>query len=167
LVSVCAGLPLALGIVAAQAARYPRHPLRTLAAEFTAVEFDGGEVGQRLARLIDASLRWLSPEAVRLFALFGLAPTNGLDVQAVASLAGEPVTRVLSPLRELDDAHLVATDPRGRYRMHDLTFEYAAVRSGRSLAAADRDVASRRLTDHYVLTGYAASRALERPFDPP
>jgi DNA-binding SARP family transcriptional activator len=158
----CAGLPLALGIVAARAAVHAGLPLAALAAELDEAAtrldaLDAGELAVNLRAVLACSTEALAPPADRLFALLGLAPGTEVGLTAAASLAGLPVpaTRVL--LRQLAAAHLVTESGPGRYRMHDLLRLYAAEQAH---TPADRAAAQCRLLDHYLHTGYAADRLL-------
>ncbi len=127
----CAGLPLALGIVAARAAVHPGTPLAALALELDEAAtrldaLDAGELAVNLRAVLSCSIESLTPPAGRLFALLGLVPGPQSGSPSAASLAGLPVpaTRVL--LRQLTAAHLVAEPEPGRFRMHDLLRLYAA-----------------------------------------
>lgn len=155
----CAGLPLALGIVAARAAVHPGLPLAALAAELDEAAtrldaLDAGELTVNLRAVLSCSIESLTPPAARLFALLGLVPGPEFGLDAAASLAGLPTaaTRVL--LRQLVAAYLAAEAEPGRYRMHDLLRLYAAEQAGEQPAAL------RRLLDHYLQTAYAANRRL-------
>ncbi|CCH30710.1 BTAD domain-containing putative transcriptional regulator [Actinosynnema sp. NPDC047251] len=153
----CAGLPLALGIVAARAATSPDLPLRALADELRDEvnrldAFDTGDPALSLRALFDASYQALDPDAARLFRLLGLAPGPDLGPAAAASLAGLPVARTRVLLSTLESANLVVR--QRRYRMHDLVRLYAADRAG------VEEEAVRRLVDHYAHAAFAAERLL-------
>ncbi|MFY1671796.1 BTAD domain-containing putative transcriptional regulator [Plantactinospora sp. WMMB334] len=130
LVRRCAGLPLALGIIAARAALEPGLPLAGLAGELrhegTRLDaLDAGELAVDLRAVLACSHRALSAEAARLFALLGLACGPEIGLPAVASLAGQPAGRVRRLLRELTGASLLHEHLPGRYRMHDLVRLFA------------------------------------------
>ncbi|GAA1655589.1 BTAD domain-containing putative transcriptional regulator [Nonomuraea maheshkhaliensis] len=155
----CAGLPLALAIVAARAAIQPAHPLSALAGEF-------GDALGALDRAVDvrAIFSWsyetLTDEtAARTFRLVaGLHPGPECTPAAAASLMGVPVERVRAPLAELTRANLVTEHAPGRYACHDLLRAYAA-----ELCAAhddDGDAARHRVVDHYVHSAFAAAAHL-------
>ncbi|WP_433293954.1 BTAD domain-containing putative transcriptional regulator [Actinoplanes sp. CA-030573] len=155
----CAGLPLALSIVAARAASHPQLPLAALAGELDEAAtrldaLDGGEVTVSLRAVLSTSCRALTPGAARLFGLLGLCPGPDFTVPAAASLAALPAGRIGALLRELTDGHLVQMPAAGRYRMHDLVRLFAAER------AADRATALRRILDHYTHTAVGADRLL-------
>jgi DNA-binding SARP family transcriptional activator/tetratricopeptide (TPR) repeat protein len=158
----CAGLPLALAIVAARAAIRPTHPLGVLA----------GDLRDALGGLADAvdvraifswSYETLGDEtAARLFRLVaGLHPGPDSTTAAAASLAGIPAPRVRAPLAELTRANLLAEHTPGRYSCHDLLRAYA-----HELCEArdpDREAARHRIVDHYVGTANAAALHLNFP----
>ncbi len=158
----CAGLPLALAIVAARAAIRPAHPLGVLADELRdALGAMEGTVDVRA--IFSWSYEALGDEtAARLFRLVaGLHPGPGCTTTAAASLTGIPVRRVRAPLAGLTRVNLLVEPDPGRYTCHDLLRAYAA-----ELCAAhdpDRDAARHRLVDHYVHTAYAAALHLHFP----
>ncbi|MFI7617636.1 BTAD domain-containing putative transcriptional regulator [Nonomuraea terrae] len=159
----CAGLPLALAIVAARAAIHPTHPLAELADELA-------DTLGALDRAVDvrAIFSWsyqiLSSTAARLFRLVaGLRPGLGSTVDAAASLAGVPVALVRAPLAELARANLLTEHAPGRYACHDLLRAYASELC--EAHDADRDAARHRIVDHYVHTAYAASLHHHRHLD--
>ncbi|MES4907896.1 MULTISPECIES: BTAD domain-containing putative transcriptional regulator [unclassified Streptomyces] len=172
----CAGLPLALGIVAARAATHPELPLAVLAEELREAAtrldaLDTGDLTASLRAVFAASHRALSGPAAELFGLLGLAPGPDIGLSAAASLAGldGPRTRVL--LGELEAAYLVQRHAPARYRMHDLVRLYAAEcgraaeggPAGESRRGAD---ALRRLVDFYLHTAFAANRLVDGPNTP-
>jgi DNA-binding SARP family transcriptional activator/tetratricopeptide (TPR) repeat protein len=154
----CAGLPLALAIVAARAGIHPAHPLGALAGELR-------DALGALDRAVDvrAIFAWsyetLGEAAARLFRLVaGLQPGPDTTVAAAASLAGVADSRVLAPLAELTGAHLLTEHVPGRYACHDLLRAYASELC--EARDADRAAARRRLVDHYVQTASAAAANL-------
>ncbi len=155
----CAGLPLALGIVAARAATSPELPLQALADELHDCvglldAFDTGDPALSLRALFGASYQALEPDTARVFRLLGRAPCPDVGLAAAASLAGLPLARTRALLGALESANLVIRQRGGRYRMHDLVRLYAADRAGPDPEAV------RRLVDHYVHTAFTAERFL-------
>ncbi|MGP3959468.1 BTAD domain-containing putative transcriptional regulator [Nonomuraea sp. 3N208] len=154
----CAGLPLALAIVAARAAIHPAHPLGALARELA-------DTLGALDRAVDVraifswSYQTLGDAAARLFRLVaGLHPGPGSTIDAAASLAGVPVSWVRAPLAELTRANLLTEHAPGRYSCHDLLRAYASELC--QAGDADRDAARHRIVDHYVHTAHAAAQCL-------
>ncbi|MGW0184660.1 BTAD domain-containing putative transcriptional regulator [Streptomyces sp. NPDC003362] len=169
LIGCCAGLPLALGIVAARAAAHPDFPLAVLADELreTTGRLDALEAGDLTASLrgvFATSYQALTPEARRLFTLLGPAPGPDVGLPAAASLAGLPPARTRALLAELETAHLIEQHRPGRYRMHDLLRLYATEISDGEPAEAG--AALDRVTDFYLHTAFAANRALDGPDTP-
>lgn len=108
----CARLPLALAVLAARGAEKPAFPLAALAAELRAAprpldSFDGGDAGTDVQAVFSWSYRSLTPQAARVFRLFGCHPGPDMGFAAAASLAGLPRAQVPRLLAELAHAHLV------------------------------------------------------------
>lgn len=153
LVELCAGLPLALGIVAARVAVEPNTSIDELRAERLEA-LDLGEEHVSVRAVFSWSLRALSEPAATLFRLLGLHPGPDIDARAAAALAGRAECRKL--LRELVNASLLDEYLPGRFRFHDLLRLFA-----RELAGTDGD-AQRRMLGFYLHTASAADRALVR-----
>ncbi|MGW4213493.1 BTAD domain-containing putative transcriptional regulator [Lentzea sp. NPDC004789] len=163
LLQQCAGLPLALSILAARAAARPTVPLHALADELRDVDSHGGsQISGHLAAVFSWSCLGLADDTARLLRMLGLAAGPDIGVAAISSLAALPVTRTRRLLRELAAAHLVQQHRPGRYRMHDLVRQYAADRASREEALPDRRQAERRLVDFYLHTAHAADGSLYR-----
>lgn len=165
LVRHCAGLPLALAILAARAAANPDFPLTALTEELRDASgrldaLDGGEVTANLSAVFASSLRALDPAAVRMFGLAGLTTGPDLSLAAVANLTGVPEARARVLLRQLEAVHLVRQHVPGRYWMHDLVRLYAARQARHELPADERAHAVRRLVDLHLHTAVAGDRLL-------
>ncbi|WP_422770063.1 AfsR/SARP family transcriptional regulator [Plantactinospora sp. WMMC1484] len=159
--SCCAGLPLALAIVAARVATDRDLSLADLADQLRrgAGRLDAlttGDPTTDLRAVFSWSYRSLSPAAARLFRLLGLHPGPDLTAGAAASLAGRPVPEVRQTLAELARANLVGQRSDGRYALHDLLRAYAAEDAERVDSDRRRRAAVGRLLDHYLHSGHAA-----------
>ncbi|HVV21029.1 MAG TPA: BTAD domain-containing putative transcriptional regulator [Pseudonocardiaceae bacterium] len=137
IVARCAGLPLALAIVAARAATRSHLPLAVFAEELREscrrLDFlDGGEQATRIRAVFSWSYRALSPDTARLFRLLAVHPGPDIAEPAVAGLAGLPVERVRPLLDELVRGCLLTQHTPGRYVVHDLLRDFAT-----ELAMAD------------------------------
>lgn len=170
IVARCAGLPLALAVVAARAATHPHFPLAAIATELRDAPrrldpLTGGDATIDVRAVFSWSYQQISPAAARLFRLAGLCPGPDLGVAAVASLAGIPRPTARPLLAELVNAHLLTEHQPGRFVTHDLLRAYA-----RELAEADpateRRSAVHRLLDHYLHTAHAAELLLNPPRGP-
>ncbi|WP_175411074.1 BTAD domain-containing putative transcriptional regulator [Streptomyces sp. TRM64462] len=161
----CAGLPLAIGILAARAAADPELPLSALAEEVREAAgrldaLDTGDVAADLRAVFSSSYHALDPATAEVFALLGLTSGPDIAVPAVAALTALPAPRARVLLRRLQAAHLVQEHVPGRYRMHDLTRLYAGERAS-ALPAADRHAACHRLLDSWLHTAHAAAGRLD------
>jgi DNA-binding SARP family transcriptional activator/tetratricopeptide (TPR) repeat protein len=166
IVARCAGLPLALAIVAARAASSPRVPLAALADELRSEEphgldaLDAGDPGTDMRGVFSWSYRSLAPPVARLFRLLGLHPGPDLSVPAAANLAGVPIAEARSVLAELGSVHLVSPHGPGRYTLHDLLRAYAAELARAELGTPEADDALGRMLDYYLHTTHVAADLL-------
>ncbi len=170
IIRLCGRLPLALAIVAAQAA----HPGFTLAAIATDLRrtqgrldgFDAAGVAADARTVFSWSYRHLSPQAERLFRLLSLHPTADIAVAASASLLGVPPDEAGRLIAELTSTALLTEHQPGRYSCHDLIRTYAR----ELLASTDTDQEQRaalaRVHDHYLRSSHAAQAALEPQAEP-
>jgi DNA-binding SARP family transcriptional activator/tetratricopeptide (TPR) repeat protein len=165
LVRACAGLPLALSIVAARASAHPTFPIAAVAAELADVAtrldaLDAGDPQADLRTVFSWSYHALSNSAARLFRLLGLHPGPDISLPAAASLAGVTTREVRPLVAELTRASLL-TEPRpGRFVLHDLLRAYAGERSRIDDTDDERHESRRRALDHYLHTSLAASKLL-------
>jgi len=171
LLACCAGFPLALGIVVGRALAYPDFPLSVLAAELADTTaalgaLDEGDAATSLPAVLSWSVRALTTEQARVFALVGIAPSQDIGLPATAALTALSTKQARAVLRELENASLVQQHTPGRYRMHDLIRRYAADQADRELCAEARTAASRRLVDFYLRTAHAGDRLLYPQRDP-
>jgi DNA-binding SARP family transcriptional activator/tetratricopeptide (TPR) repeat protein len=166
LIALCAGLPLALVIVAARAIAQPHLPLAMLAAELRGAKsrldaLTTGDSATDVRSVFSWSYLSLSAPAARLFRLAGLHPGPSLSAEAAASLAGQPLAAVARWLRELVSARLIDEHAPGRFALHDLVREYAAELAESAGTQAGRRAAMHRMLDHYLHTALAACTLLE------
>jgi DNA-binding SARP family transcriptional activator/tetratricopeptide (TPR) repeat protein len=157
----CAGLPLAVSIVAARASAQPGFPLEALAKELRDSSarldaLDAADLTVNLRAVFSWSYRALDPEPARVFALLGTTPGPDIGLPAAMSLTGLGSSRVRAVLRVLVAAHLVQEHVPGRYRMHDLLRLYA----NELLDEDPRSAAFRRLADFYLHTASGAARLI-------
>ncbi len=162
IVARCAGLPLALAIVAARAAAQRELPLAVLAEELRDDHerldaLDGDDPATDVRAVFSWSYQALSPAAARLFRLLALHPGPDISAAAAASLAGRPAGPSRPLMSELITAHLLMEHPPRRYAMHDLVRAYAAELVQRTDSATERRGAVHRMLDHYLHTGWTAA----------
>jgi len=169
IVTLCAGLPLALAIVAARALLHPEFALSAVAHELREAHggldgFAGPEAAVNARAAFSPSYDMLSPDAARLFRLLSVHPGPDVTTPVAASIAGVTPKQVRLRLSELTAAHLIKEHAPGRYACHDLLRAYAA-----ELAANHDDeprAAIRRMVDHYLHTGHRAAMLLSPSREP-
>jgi tetratricopeptide (TPR) repeat protein len=166
LIEFCVRLPLALSIVAAQAATNPRFGLADLLDELREERrrLDAFESGDSSVRAVFSwSYRAVTPDAARLFRLLGLHLGPDIGLRTAAALAGGHARHLLA---ELARAHLVDQHVPGRYRMHDLVRAYAAELVDDEEPDAERVAALHRMLDFLLHTSLSAAVALNPNRDP-
>ncbi|HEX6683894.1 MAG TPA: BTAD domain-containing putative transcriptional regulator [Candidatus Limnocylindrales bacterium] len=166
IIARCAGLPLALAIVAARAALRPDLALQAVAQQLDngAKELDAfadADPVSDVRTVFSWSYRTLSPPAARLFRLLGGHPGPDVSTAAAASLAGVPPHEAGELLAELAGAHLLTGHGHDRYWNHDLLHAYAAERAQEVDTQADRRAAAQRVLAHYLHTAHRAARLLD------
>jgi DNA-binding SARP family transcriptional activator/tetratricopeptide (TPR) repeat protein len=166
IVARCAGLPLALAIVATRTAAHPGFALAAIAAELRDAQggleaFAGARAAIDTRAVFSWSYRALTPPAALLFRALGLHPGPDLAAPAAASLVAVTVVAARALLAELTEAHLISEAAPGRYALHDLLRGYAAELGVGVDPSADRLAARYRLLDHYLHSADAADRQLE------
>ncbi|MFE2597415.1 ATP-binding protein [Streptomyces sp. NPDC059396] len=160
LVDFCAGLPLAVEIIAALLAAHPAKPLSMMVDELA-------DEHTRLAELryeeravqaaFDLSYRNLDEAQARLFRLLTVNPGPEVSTAAAAVLADLEERQVRRLLEELARAHLI--EPAGvfgRWRMHDLMRLYATGLAKDSADQDDQFDALGRLLEYYLITSWSA-----------
>ncbi|HEX4220745.1 MAG TPA: BTAD domain-containing putative transcriptional regulator [Pseudonocardiaceae bacterium] len=169
LLASCAGLPLALSIVAGRALEHPDFPLRALADELRDAERRLEILDEEPTSGVRSVLSWsysaLTEEQARVFGLLSLAPGPDISLPAAAHLTDLTVPRARSVLRTLERVSLVQQHVPDRFRMHDLVRLYATEAAIRHQQAEVRETAVARLVDFYVRAAHDADRVLapERP----
>ncbi|WP_327682195.1 AfsR/SARP family transcriptional regulator [Kitasatospora sp. NBC_00458] len=174
IVRLCAGLPLALRIVAANAAYRSDVPLTRIAQELAvdrvAAISSPDEAQTALAGSIGLSYDLLHPAARTVFCLLGLVPGPDFTRDAAAALAGSESAAAERQLRELEVANMLERADADRYRFpHELLQLFAHDRAHRELAVSERTAALGRLLGWYLATATDASaggRAQRRTVDP-
>ncbi len=135
-IAACAGLPLALAVMAARAATVPERPLAVLVDELSRTRgtldaFTGPDAATDLRAVFATSYRTLNPASARLFLLLGVAAGPELSAPAVAGLAEVPLAQARPALADLVRAHLVNERGPAGYTVHDLLRAYARELVGR------------------------------------
>ncbi|MFD8463617.1 NB-ARC domain-containing protein [Streptomyces cyaneofuscatus] len=164
LVELCAGLPVALHVVAGRLVARPRLTLAALAAELAAEprRLAGMSLGKErsVAAAFDLVYRELDPEPARLYRLMGWHPGPTFDAGVAAVAAGLDPRRAAEALEALTGASLLEETPDGRFRFHDLVRLHAADRATEEEGPAERPALLRRVTLHYLALTALADRAI-------
>ncbi|SDS49610.1 tetratricopeptide repeat protein [Actinoplanes derwentensis] len=171
LIRICAGLPLALSLVGAQARMHPTWPLtqivdlyRSSASPVRAMTSRNADLN--LMAVLTSGYLGFGPQARFAFRMLGLGNGVELDLDAVASLLALPPESARGPLTVLSDASFLEEPERGRYRMHDLMWSFAAERAAEEVADDERTAARRRLAEHFLGMAFQGDRLLS-PQRPP
>jgi DNA-binding SARP family transcriptional activator/tetratricopeptide (TPR) repeat protein len=164
IVARCAGLPLALAVVAANALTRPDTTLATLASELTSADplrtLGGDDTATDVRQVFSWSYRSLRPAAAGLFRLLGIHQAADLGLPAVASLGALDTVEARAHLTELCEASLVTVAGPDRYTMHDLLRGYAMAVARETDPPPLLAQARLRLVDHYLQSAVAADRGL-------
>ncbi len=165
LASMCAHLPLALRIAAANLVDRPQLRIAEYVRQLregnrlAALSTDGDKQAS-VSAAFDLSYRVVPAAAQRMFRMLGLAPGPDITVEAAAALAGVTDDEAVHLLDRLAATHLVTEYRLGRYTFHDLLRLYARDRASRDEPESERQVAIRRLHDWYVHSADAAVTVL-------
>ncbi|MQA81623.1 MAG: tetratricopeptide repeat protein [Streptosporangiales bacterium] len=154
LVELCGHLPLALRIASANLAIGPYDRPSDYVAELRRGErildlWSGGD-GAVVGAAFGISYSALAPATQRYLRLLSQVPGPDFTVPAVAALVDEDERDVKGRLDALVAASLVQPHASGRYRMHDLTREYAVRRAENDEPVQVREAARQRLVDWYI-----------------
>lgn len=130
IITGCAGLPLALSVLAARAAARPDFLLAALAGDLqdprTALDaLTSGDPAADIRTAFSSSFLALSHGSAQLLRLISRHLDPDLTVPAVARLAGMPESRVRPLLAELTSMHLFKEHAPGRYTTNALLRAYA------------------------------------------
>ena len=171
LAMLCAGLPLALRITAANLAARPHQSIAGTVQDLSSTDLLGrlhvvGDPESAVAAAFDVSYRSLPGPAQQMFRWLGLVPGPEIDREAAAVLLDRDRHDPLPELDELISAHLLFEPSPGRYRTHDLLSLYARRHAGTEPVKV-QDAARHRLLSWYLLNTHAAMRAIfsHAPFE--
>ncbi|WP_222936782.1 AfsR/SARP family transcriptional regulator [Streptomonospora sp. PA3] len=159
LIELCARLPLALRISAANLIARPDRPLASYADELArddrlSMLSVAGDRQAAVRTAFDHSYTALDPAAARLFRLLCLHPGPDFTPEATAALLDSDLHVAEHLLDRLAAAGLVQHTGTDRFRFHDLLRLYAAEHAATD---PERAIAWRRLCDWYLATVDAAT----------
>jgi DNA-binding SARP family transcriptional activator len=165
LARLCARLPLALRIAAANLAFHQQGSIADQVADLVAGgRLNALQIGDdepsAVRSAFDLSYEALDRDARKVFRRLGLIPGPDVSAGAAAALADLPGPHATAVLNRLVGAHLVDQPEPGRYVFHDLLRLYAAERAESEDDDAERADASTRLYEWYLDQVAAAARQL-------
>ncbi|MFF0345479.1 BTAD domain-containing putative transcriptional regulator [Kribbella sp. NPDC004875] len=158
LVERCAGLPLALSLLAAQIALRPRRSLQSFVTALGDGPLDALATsdGVDVRTIFSWSYRQLRPELARMFRLLSQHPGAEITLGAAAALAGVPLPEARRMITVLVANHQLIEIAPDCWVLHDLLRAY-----GQELCAAEEaGAAFERLLGYLVHTGHAAAMLL-------
>jgi DNA-binding SARP family transcriptional activator len=160
LAELCAGLPLALRVAAANLAANPHREIADLVCELRKdnrldhLQIDG-DLQSAVRTLFDFSYVKLDAPDQARFRLLGVMPGADFTADSVAALLGVPRQEAVRFLHPLVDGHLIERRAAHRFAFHDLMRHYASERAAQETTEAERNDAMARLLDWYVGHAYA------------
>ncbi|MET9451848.1 tetratricopeptide repeat protein [Streptomyces cinerochromogenes] len=163
-VSLCAGLPLAVCLASARLASRPRQPIAALADSLApdsdrlaALEIEGETT---VSKALDASYAVLEPSAARLYRALGVLPLPTFDVRTAAVACAESEQWAQQRLDELTEASLVEDIGPDTFRFHDLVRIHAQSRARNTDSEETLIRTLRRVADWYLQTATAAEQLI-------
>jgi tetratricopeptide (TPR) repeat protein/transcriptional regulator with XRE-family HTH domain len=154
LVRLCAGMPLALGVVAARAAVHPDFPLADLAVDLKNTH--DGDLTADLHAAMSWSYTALSAPAARVFRILGLHPHPDVTADVISAVGGLPPAGARDALDQLAEANLLTEGRPGRFAMHDVVHVYARELADHTIGEPARDELRSRFHEHYASVVAAA-----------
>ncbi|MFE7670694.1 ATP-binding protein [Streptomyces albidoflavus] len=166
LVSLCAGLPLAVCLASARLAARPRQSVEAL-VDVLARNAGGGRLAAlhvegefSVRNALDSSYAALSSETARLYRTLGVLPVRAFDAVMAAAACAESLEWSERRLDELVEANLVEEVGPDSYRFHDLLRLHAHERAMEDDTSTVREQALRRFCDWCLHTATAAQQLL-------
>lgn len=165
LVRWCAGLPIALAVLAARLAGTSSLTVAELAGELSdeARRLPGLALGGKamVSAVFTTAYERLPDAARRLYRLLGMLPCVDVSASALAGAgSGAGVGSVRGVLDSLVSAHLAEYRGNGRYGLHELARLHARELAQAEDPPASRAAALRAVVGHYVVWAAFADRAV-------
>ncbi|HEY0452604.1 tetratricopeptide repeat protein, partial [Actinophytocola sp.] len=154
-IALCAGLPLAITLLADHVARAPAAELSGFVDSLDRRQLitDIGEHGDGVAKVrafFSQSYLALGPAERRLFRLIALHPGPDISIDAACACDGRTRSDTTNSLNVLVGSHVLEQpETLDRFRFHDLIGEFAT-----ECAELDESPESRSAADHRILTFY-------------
>ncbi|WP_410608399.1 tetratricopeptide repeat protein [Amycolatopsis sp. lyj-109] len=167
LVRQCAGLPVALKVVAARLVARPGLSVAALAQRiaeddrgFSAFSTRGQE---KLAAVFSTAYDALDADAAKLYRLLGLLPGADLAPDTAAAVLDRPAAAVADLVDSLDDAGLLNIGSTGRLSLHKMVRRHAAHLARLTDSPETHEAAKRRLVEHLLVKAAFADLAALGP----
>ena len=164
LVRWCAGLPIALAVLAARLAGTRSLTVAELAGELSdeARRLPGLALGGKamVSAVFTAAYERLPGPARRLYRLLGVLPCVDVSPEIAAAAAGAGSGQARPVLDSLVSAHLAEYRGNGRYGLHELARLHARDRAQEEDPPASREAALRAVVTHYVVRAAFADHAV-------
>ncbi|MGW5939968.1 tetratricopeptide repeat protein [Streptomyces celluloflavus] len=165
-VSLCAGLPLAVCLASARLASRPRQPMSAMVDALAqergrlAALAIAGESESSVYNALDESYAVLTADVRRLYRRLALLPVRTFEARIAAAVCAIPLVEAGRLLDALVEANLVEDIGADAYRFHDLVRLHAEERGRTEESAAALDETLRRVCDWYLATATEAQRLL-------
>ncbi|BDM70729.1 NTPase [Streptomyces nigrescens] len=163
-VSLCACLPLAVCLAAAQLAFRPHWSISSLADSLAqghgpldSLRVDGEAV---VRTALDSAYHLLPRDAAALYRRLGLLPADRYDLHILTAISGLRPDRTEMALNALMEANLLEETGPGRYRLHSLVRSHACRSGEAEEPPAERADTLRRFTDWCLRTATSAESIL-------
>ncbi|GAA2816555.1 NB-ARC domain-containing protein [Crossiella cryophila] len=166
LAGYCAGLPLALRLVAARLNHRAHLTIARLNAELAdesrRLERLSGP-GETVSAVLDNSYRALTGDEARLYRRLGLLPVRDITIELVVAAAEIEREEAAELLAVLVDASLLEEIGADLFRLHDLVRLHAKEKAGTQDDPAESARMLQRLVGYYLAQTAFADRAIMGP----
>lgn len=159
-VRLCAGLPLAIHVVAARLRQAPSLSVAEMVEDLSRARGQPGQAVaayEQLKQAFDLSYEALAPSQQRMFRQLGAYPCTEITLQTAAALDEARHPDAERALDGLLGHHLLEEAAPGRFRCHDMIRAYAMSLTVREDSAGRRKAVCRVL-DYYLYTADRADR---------
>ena len=164
IVSLCAGLPLAICLAAARLASRPGQPVASVANALSSgvgpLEALKAEGAPTVQAVLDESYRALTPDVARVYRCLGLLPAALFDAALVSAACGLPNSEAERLLDALVEVSLLEMAGADSYRFHDLVRLHAVQQGKAEETISARAETLRRHVDWCLAMATAAEERL-------